>query len=724
MDEDKSKKLEERLYNETPFIGERIKQQALKELIELRTVPAIKSLSKALAFYQESNFGKKIFSALSQLKIQEDELINAVCRVWAKKRSPELAKILKLKGWVASRPTKLRLLTALNLDWQGIIEEKGVSIVKPLLARIDDKEDGIANLARQWSASLNSPKLQEEVCRLATEENSQIALEIATKSGYIPSKPMQSALFYYLTQQWEEYQEIDPDYLFLEETYYNASAQLQQKIDKHGQNLKRLEWVWMRLGGKEGRRLTQIKYDEWNNILQVVSHQQECETSWSLIPYIPAVWTEKIVSQLMTKRLSVQNPKIKLQLTELSKLWKNLSHKTSSQGKLVRLLHVLKGHPQTIEALAISPDNNNLISAGGEEIYVWNLNDGSLIKTLKGHLKSVTALCFDSSGSRFVSGSRDQTIGIWSLPGGNLIANLSRNNTSVWSLAITDDLKTLATAGYQEVRLWKYPPGSLSKVLRGHKREVEKVLINRNQDLLITAGGKRDNTIIVWSLPEGEKKYILKGHSDGIWDLAITPDDLTLVSAGKDGLIKLWSLVDGQEIATLEGHQGKVWCLVITPDGKTLVSGSEDKTVKVWSITTRKIKYDLSNHDEAVVRLAVNRDGNLLVTGSLDGAVKLWDLSTGKLMTILKGHPSGVSVLKFSDNGEMLITAGKDKTIKLWRWHLSSLANLPLISITLKDKQWIQNKINDENILPEERQWLRLIQTLLSFFLSKDSITI
>ena len=154
---------------------------------------------------------------------------------------------------------------------------------------------------------------------------------------------------------------------------------------------------------------------------------------------------------------------------------------------------------------------------------------------------------------------------------------------------MTDDVRTIASAGYREVRLWKYPPGGLSKTLQGHTREVEKVVISHNQNFLISAGGTRDNTVKVWSLPEGEEKYSFTGHNDGIWDLAITPDDTAVASAGKDHLLKLWSLVDGQEINTLEGHQGKIWCLGITPDGKYLVSGSDDETVKVWSISTGKL---------------------------------------------------------------------------------------------------------------------------------------
>ena len=36
MDEDKLKKLDEQLYSQTPILGDRIRQQALKQLIEIR----------------------------------------------------------------------------------------------------------------------------------------------------------------------------------------------------------------------------------------------------------------------------------------------------------------------------------------------------------------------------------------------------------------------------------------------------------------------------------------------------------------------------------------------------------------------------------------------------------------------------------------------------------------------------------------------------------------
>ena len=715
MDGDKLKKLEEKLYNETPLFGDRIRKQALKELMEARDVPSIEILTKALIFYHKSSFGNKIFTALKQIKLQEVDLINAVCRIWSEQRDPVLAKLLRAKGWVASRPTSLRVLTAMNLNWQGVIEDKGTKIVAPLLSYFQDEQAEIINTAKQWSALLKTPQLQTEVCRLATEENNQTALEVATTYGYTPDTPEQSALFFYFTQQWDKYQNVDSDSRLLEEIYYNSSSQLQKRIDEHGQALKRLEWVWMRLGGKEGRRVKQISSADWEQLFQVVFQGQHWEVAWTLIPYTSLVGAEKIVKKLSTKRLTIKNPQLKAKLTELNQLWKNPALKTPPQGTLVRLLHRLQAHQQKIKDLVITPDSQILISAGGKEIILWNLNEGTQKQVLKSHFKNITHLALNSSGSILASGSNDKTISLWRLPEGHMIANLSANNASVWSLAMTDDVKTIASASYREIRLWKYPPGSLSQVLEGHTREVEKVLISHNEQLLISAGGSNDNSIRVWSLPEGEEKYILTGHQDGIRDLVLNGDDSILASAGKDGVIKLWSLSDGQEIATLAGHQGKIWCLGISADGKTIVSGSDDRCVKIWSVATGKLEKTLSDHQSAIVCLEISSNGQLLATGSQDGIVKIWNLASGELLTSLEQHQGAISKLKFSANGEVLVTGSEDRTIQIWRWDLSRLTHVPIVNLSEEDEQWLKNSLANEQITSPEKAWLDLFVNLLNF---------
>jgi len=68
-------------------------------------------------------------------------------------------------------------------------------------------------------------------------------------------------------------------------------------------------------------------------------------------------------------------------------------------------------HGAPVEALLYFPSGSVLVSAGGNEVKVWDVLGGAgsrqLLHTSAHHLKAVTSLCFDGSASRLVTGSLD-----------------------------------------------------------------------------------------------------------------------------------------------------------------------------------------------------------------------------------------------------------------------------------------------------------------------------
>ncbi|MEG4518497.1 MULTISPECIES: WD40 domain-containing protein [unclassified Microcoleus] len=79
---------------------------------------------------------------------------------------------------------------------------------------------------------------------------------------------------------------------------------------------------------------------------------------------------------------------------------------------------------------------------------------------------------------------------------------------------------------------------------------------------------------------------VLRGHTGGIWSVAVCLDNQLLASGSGDRTIRLWNLQTGSCLNVLHKHTSWVTSVSFSPDGQFLISGSDDRTLKVWDIAT------------------------------------------------------------------------------------------------------------------------------------------
>jgi serine/threonine protein kinase len=298
---------------------------------------------------------------------------------------------------------------------------------------------------------------------------------------------------------------------------------------------------------------------------------------------------------------------------------------SGGQPQVRPCLHNLAGHSSWIMAVAISPDNQTLISGSMDDtIRIWNLQSGELLNTITGHTKVINCLAISPDGQTLVSGSDDHSI-----------------------------------------RFWNLPSGKAGRILREHTRDVTSVAISSNGEFLIS--GSEDRTVRLWRLQNGEPVRMLSGISGMVKAVTVSSDSKIIASGGLDNQIKLWNLQTGQLLRTLTGHFNSVNSVVISPDNKLVASGSKDKTVKIWNLQTGDLLRTFSGHTDAVNSLAISPDGRTLVSGSNDKTVKIWNLETGELLGTLTAHTNPVSTIAISSDGKTLVSGGWDNTIKVWQ---------------------------------------------------------
>ncbi len=137
-----------------------------------------------------------------------------------------------------------------------------------------------------------------------------------------------------------------------------------------------------------------------------------------------------------------------------------------------------------------------------------------------------------------------------------------------------------------------------------------------------------------------------------------------MLVGGKPDL-ELWNLTSARKVATLKGYSDRVGSVQITPDGRFAVSGSNDKTVKVWDREEQTCIGTLEGHENRVFSVAISPDGALIAsTGFTDDTVRLWDWKSGACLQVIEhtNHASSISVA-FAPDGSRLVVGTADPSL-------------------------------------------------------------
>lgn len=176
---------------------------------------------------------------------------------------------------------------------------------------------------------------------------------------------------------------------------------------------------------------------------------------------------------------------------------------------------------------------------------------------------------------------------------------------------------------------------------------------------------------VIEALESPQLVATLKGHEEGIWQVAWAPDGKTLASLSNlKGEVKLWDVVERKERATLRSDLGDGYGLAFTPDGKVLLAGHYKEDVKIgptgaialWDMATGQRKGLLQHTPpRGVASFTLSPDGKTLAAaeywkeddkGASKRCITLWDIPSGKSKESFPADSPGA--LAFSPDGTVL----------------------------------------------------------------------
>ena len=288
---------------------------------------------------------------------------------------------------------------------------------------------------------------------------------------------------------------------------------------------------------------------------------------------------------------------------------------------------------------------------------------------LKGHTDSVNAVAFSPDRTTLASGSSDGTVRLWGVAQRELLGILKEHSYPVTAVDFSHDGR-LVSGSSGDIKLWDVTTRNEIATLVGTAP------VAFSPDGTLLASGSANNTIALWDARSQKKIVTLEGHSGQINTVAFSPDGSMLASGSGDDVtgertVRLWDVAGRNEIASTE-HAGPVRTVAFSPIGRILASavGPPANAVRLWDVRSRREVARL-RPGGPFLSLAYSPGGDLLASGSGDGKIRLWDAVTRELIgTFLAVQPlrafeSGVRSLAYSSDGTTLAAGLRDHSIKL-----------------------------------------------------------
>lgn len=252
----------------------------------------------------------------------------------------------------------------------------------------------------------------------------------------------------------------------------------------------------------------------------------------------------------------------------------------------LKLRKTLKTKLEHIHDVSFSPDGKRLAVAGGipseeglVEVYAWP--QGSLVFRSSGHEDLIYRVAWSANGAKLATAGLDRACVLLDAKDGKPLRTIRGHSRGVTAVCFLPDSKTLVTAGLvtagtdQSVRVWSLPEGKPVRTLNNHTKAIHDLALRpQSSGLPMIATVSDDRTVRLWQPTIGRMVRFVRLPAAAL-DVAWSIDGKQIFAACRDGRLRVIDPETVKLLHSLPAVIGWAYCLAVHPKDREIVVGGE-----------------------------------------------------------------------------------------------------------------------------------------------------
>ena len=281
--------------------------------------------------------------------------------------------------------------------------------------------------------------------------------------------------------------------------------------------------------------------------------------------------------------------------------------------------------------LSFSSTGTLLASASDDpRVLIWDVATSKVMKTLKAGAMWPISLEFSNNDELLAVGYDDGTLVLWDVMTGKERRRIVADSSVVNSVSFSPNSKLLAVGGGDGItQIYDVATGKLLRSEKsGGEDQAELLEVAYSRDGRLLAAGHGDGVLSILDADTLAVVSTFEDAEEGVVALAWNEDGL-LAAASFDGTTRVYDPDSEQLVSSMTMASGaQAFNVAFSPDGLTVAVAGGDGTLRLFEASTGRVVQSYPNHSDKIYSVAFSPDGQRLAVGAgrleAGGAISLY----------------------------------------------------------------------------------------------------